>query len=334
MGIGIVSLMGSKDELEPQVYRSYMGKVFLCIAFLLGLLITTPWFLQHYENSIYNDRIILSERSRFQKIVFTRNKSDIRLFLDGNLQFSSLDEYRYHESLIHTAMLATSNHHKILMLGGGDGLGLKEVLKYDSVGEVHLVDIDRQLVDICRQREFMTELNHNSLNSKKVQLIHTDAMGYLQDSAHLYNVIIADLPDPNHTSLARLYSVEFYRLIEKHLAADGVFSTQATSPFYARQSFSCIIKTLGASPFKTVLPFETYIPSFGQWGFALAYKHKGQLEFSDLTKFKLNTKYLDSTQFKKIGHLDKDVSPLEVKVNHMDRPIILEYYQNDWQHWN
>ena len=141
-------------------------------------------------------------RSHFQEIVLTRNDDDFRLYLDGSLQFSSVDEYRYHEMLVFPPLaLHTSAVKKVLVLGGGDGLAVREILKCGDVAAVTLVELDPAMIDLAKKNSSLRRLNGDSLRDPRVSVVVGDAYAYLIDNKKKYDVIIADFPDPHDETI-------------------------------------------------------------------------------------------------------------------------------------
>ena len=282
------------------------------------------------EEGLYRDQVVLSRRTRYQKVVLTRHKDDLRLFIDGNVQFSSLDEYRYHEVLVHVPMAARPDASRVLLLGAGDGLAARELLKYRSIREITIVDIDEELVDLCRGIPLIAELNRGALEDPRVHLVFEDAFVFLRRNRELYDLIIADLPDPNNEALNKLYTSAFYRLARKNLAPQGVMATQSTSPFHTRDAFWCINKTM-AEEFPVVLPYHVYVPSFGDWGFNLALSLPLPPSFRLPEDLPLS--YLNQENLKALFVFGKDERPSPVAVNTLLHPRLLHYYANDVQAW-
>ena len=181
----------------------------------------------YLENSMYDDRVVFSKQTPYQKLIITKNKEDVRLFIDGNVQFSTIDEYRYHEPLIHIPMNLVNHRENVLILGGGDGLAAREILKYSDVKNITVVDLDKEMTDLAVKNKVMAELNEGSFTNPKVKILNEDAFKFLENAREYFDVIIIDLPDPNNSALARLYSKEFYKVVKQKLARDGVVVTQA-----------------------------------------------------------------------------------------------------------
>ncbi len=294
--------------------------VFLCI----GKILTN-----NIEKGLYRDDVILSKHTPYQNIVITKHKDDIRLFLDGNLQFSSMDEYRYHEALVHIPMMYAKNHSRVLILGGGDGLAARELLKYNDIEEIVLVDIDKEMTDLCSNNKQIVELNNNSLKDDKVTIINEDGYIYVQENQKKFDVIIIDFPDPNNENLNKLYTNVFYNYIKANLNKNGVMVCQSTSPYYAKKSFWCINKTI-KSQFDTVIPYHLQVPSFGEWGFNVAFNGENQIK--DLV---IETQYLNSENINSMFVFGKDeiISLDKIEENNMFKPTLITYYNEEVQNW-
>jgi len=234
------------------------------------------WLGDAIENRLYQDSIVFRDESAYQKIVMTNHKGDLRLFLNGQLQFSSVDEHRYHESLVHPALGLHPLPRRVLVLGAGDGLAVREILKHPSVVEVVLCDLDEKIPHLAKSFGPLTQLNRHSLHDPRVKIVNQDAFSFLFEDHDPFDVILADLPDPSTPLLAKLYSREFYKRLKTLLADNGVFATQATSPFAAPEAFHTIVSTIRSAGLNA-LPYRTSIPSFGEWGFVLASPHTLEL---------------------------------------------------------
>lgn len=301
----------------------------VCFIIILLFLGTGNLIAKKIEKGLYRDDVILSKQTPYQKIILTKHKDDLRLFLDGNLQFSSNDEYRYHEALVHVPMLYARNHKRVLILGGGDGLAVREVLKYTDVEEIVLVDIDKEMTDLCSNDKRLTKLNNNSLTNEKVTVLNKDGYMYVQENNQKFDVIIIDFPDPNNESLNKLYTNVFYNYIQNNLTENGVMVTQSTSPYYAKKSFWCINKTI-KSQFKTVMPYHLQVPSFGDWGFNLAFNGNNNLK--DIS---VETRYLNSENINSMFIFGKDEKILldNIEENNMFKPSLITYYNEEVQNW-
>ena len=301
---------------------------------LIGLFVLAEPVLLFGEQALYKDTVILAKQTPYQRLVMTRWRNDYWLYINGNQQFSSYDEERYHEPLVHPAMALAGNRAEVLILGGGDGLALREVLKYSQVQAVTLVDLDPEMTSLAATHPVFLQLNSHALADPRVSVVNADAFSFLQDSPHLFDVIIIDLPDPNSAELARLYSLNFYRLGKKHLKRGGTLVTQATSPFFSRQAFVCIQKTMAEAGF-SVLPYHNHIPTLGEWGFVLGVDAE-LLEAAvlketvqELSFQEVETRFLNQEAMIAMVHFGKGVfrDTDEIEVNRESRPVLQAYYQ-------
>lgn len=299
------------------------------VGLIYGLVTAGPVSLI-LEQKLYRDRIIYLEQTPYQKIVMTRDKEDFRLFLDGNIQFSATDEYRYHEALVHPAMVMAKEAKRILVLGGGDGLAVREILKYPSVEHITLVDLDPEMTKLARTHKRLKALNGDSLENSKVEVINEDAYQYVEKTAEKYDVVLIDLPDPNVDALSKLYSKTFYQLVGNRLSPGGVVNVQSTSPYFAPKVYWCVRETMAASGLNTT-GYHLEVPSFGDWGFTLA--SNAPLEPERL-KVKVETRFLNDDQLRAMFVFSKDLEAPDVEVNRIVSPVILEYYQQSWKYWN
>jgi len=281
------------------------------------------------EHRLYKDDIIYSETTPYQSMVVTRNGERFRLYINGALQFDTLDEYRYHEALVHPAMIATVKHEKILIIGGGDGMALREVLKYSDVQAVTLVDLDSKITELFKKSPLLKRLNNNSFSDPRAQVINQDAWKFLESSQTLYDVIVIDLPDPNNISLSRLYSKKFYTIVHQHLSFGGAMVAQSTSPMYARKAFYSIVKTIQSTA-KNTLAYHVYVPSFGEWGFTLAMNHAIHFQTDKLAK---DLRYLTPIQLQVMQVFPPDMSAIDVQINTLLYHPLMQYYNDGWDYW-
>ncbi|MCH9740085.1 MAG: polyamine aminopropyltransferase, partial [Epsilonproteobacteria bacterium] len=284
------------------IFRTLLGRqyiIYLILAF--AILITGFWQSNNLttliENKLYRNNIIYSEKTPYQKIVVTAHNGRIQFYINGAIQFDSIDEHRYHESLVHPAMINAHAHENILIIGGGDGMALREVLKYNDIGRVTLVDLDPSITKLFKEHKSLSRLNNHAYDNPKVTVVNQDAWKFIEGAKALYDVIILDLPDPNNISLSRLYSQSFYHLLKKQLSKGGTLVTQASSPIYTHKAFWSIEKTIGSTNLHT-LPYHTYVPSFGEWGFVMASRFPIELDSRKLAK---ELKYLNHDILSKIS---------------------------------
>ncbi|PNK59782.1 polyamine aminopropyltransferase [Psychrobacter sp. FDAARGOS_221] len=308
-------------------------RILVAMVLLLAGLLFADRLVSLSEQKIFKAPVIFATNSPYQRLVVTEKSGHLQLFLNGNLQFSTRDEYRYHEALVHPIMQqlhqgisASKPDLKVLILGGGDGMAAREVLKYDSVQQITLVDLDPKMTEFFANTPRFKTLNKNSLNDPKVNVINADAYKWLEDNDEHFDAIIIDLPDPSQYSLAKLYSESMYHLVQQHLNAEGLIVVQSTSPYYAPRSFWSINKTLQLTGFKTT-PYHTYVPSFGEWGFIVASAGK---VFEAPTAYQVPVRYLTPEVSREMFVFAPDMQPIEVEPNTLDRQILVHYYLQDW----
>ena len=300
--------------------------VLLLIAFIKADSLTTL-----AEDALFPDNIIYAKSSPYQRIVVTRGKTGYSLFLNGNLQFNSFDEYRYHEALVHPAFAAHGGGpRRVLVLGGGDGLALREILKYKTVENVHLVDLDPMMTGLSRALPALAELNRNAFDDPRVSVTNADAFVWLDNAAlEPFDIAIVDFPDPNNFALGKLYTTRFYNLLKQKLAPDAAVVIQCTSPLIARKSYWSIVRTLEAVGF-TVKPYQTTVPSFGVWGYALA---KLSPFDNPVQPADVELQFLNAQSFASMFDLSKDLLPPEeeVEINRLDNQALVRYYETEWR---
>ncbi len=321
--VAIWTLYLFKDEI-PWV-RLMKGSAFATLISLVLGFIYSDRIVSFSEAASYQDKVIYSKSSRYQRIILTKSNDDFRLFLNGNLQFSSKDEYRYHEALIHVGLASLEEPKKVLVLGGGDGLAVREILKYPSVEEVILVDLDSEMTDLFKTNDALTKLNLNSFNSPKVKIVNEDAFLWLKNNTEKFDFIAVDFPDPSNFSVGKLYTNSFYRLMKSALSESGVGVVQSTSPYVAKKSFWCVDSTLKSVGFKTT-PYHVYVPAFGDWGYILISNHD----------FKVPEKYPDGLRFlspevaKTLLVFPQDMIVASHDVNKLNNQILVRYFEEEW----
>ena len=317
-----------REELDHPLRLGFTTGIATCL--LAFLLVQAPGITRFYEDRLYQDEIVYAESSPYQRLVLTRNGERLRLFLNGALQFDSLDEYRYHESLVHPALSLAPRHEHILILGGGDGLAAREVLRRRDVGRVTLVDLDPMVTDLFARNPLLRRLNEDALNHPQLTVINQDAQRFLENAEQLFDVIIADLPDPRTLGLSKLYTLSFYRLLFSKLSAAGVLVTQATSPLYAREAYWCIHDTISAAGELQVQPYHAYIPSFGDWGFVLASRQR--IDW-DRVQPPADNRFLTPENTSDLIRFPPDIAPIQVELNRISDHALVRYYEAGWSRW-
>jgi spermidine synthase len=370
---------------RPVVLSFIMGLTLFALVY--GYRNNRQWQVK-IEQPLYDDPIVYSRTSQYQHIVITHYKpfDEIRLFLNGNLQLCSTDEARYHEPLVHPVMALAKVKTKVLILGGGDGCALREVLKYKAVKMVMLVDLDPAMTALAATHPLLTRINQNAFEDARntilpaagvtpgadrqiymdttqrrrreqapsdranaggtpdqtggtsqhladVKVMNIDADKFLDEIPGFWDVIIVDMPDPSTPELSKLYSREFYKKIKRHLSQNGLMVVQSTSPYLAKESFLCIGRTIKDAGL-SILPFHENVPSFGDWGWYLAW-HPGiqtnklmdrikTLEFSVATRFLTPELFRSELAFGK-GMLKTD----RQEINTILFPVLLTIYNHD-----
>jgi spermidine synthase len=319
--------------LREQLGAARNGLRIRAIVVLAGMVIAiaaADRFTTWAEDEMYADPVVFSETTPYQRIVVTRGRAGFQLFLNGNLQFASADEYRYHEALVHPAMLAAAAPpRRVLILGGGDGLALREVLAHPQVDAVTLVDLDPAMTRLAQRFPPLGALNRQSFTDRRVTVINDDAMVWLDEHPGTWDAIIVDFPDPNTFGLGKLYTKLFYRRLLARLSPDGAVSVQATSPLFARRSYWCIIETMRAAGF-IVRPYHVTVPSFGEWGYALARR----VAFPPPNHApSLALRFLNDAALAAMFELPADMAPVPVEVNQLDNQALVRYYEKEWRRW-
>ncbi len=278
------------------------------------------------ESQLYADDIVYAESTPYQRIVLTRWKDDLRLHLNNNLQFSSRDEYRYHEALVHPGLATLPSARRVLVLGGGDGLAVREILKYPQVDSVLVVDLDPAMTRLFASAPPLRRLNQDALNSPRVRVVNADALQWLEENDESFDFVVVDFPDPSNFSLGKLYSASFYRLLDRHLAANGLAVIQSTSPLYARRSFWCIVTTL-ESVGLLATPYHALVPSFGEWGFVIA----GRRPYRPPQSYDVDTRFLTRETTPALFVFPRDMERVDAEVNRLNNQVLVRYFEQEWR---
>lgn len=246
-----------------------------------GLFYFEP-FTEDFSRHFKVDKIYYQGKTKYQFVQLFHNKVFGKvLFLDGKIQSAQVDEFIFHESLVHPALITHSAPRKVLIIGGGEGATLRETLRHSSVEKAVMVDIDKKLVELCQKH--MPEWSEDSFSDPRTQLIFGDARRYIERSRQKFDVIISDLTEPVRASPSiYLFTKEFFEKVFLNLKKEGVFVLQAGSadPYYY-QFFTSCAETL-KEIFPLVRPYWTFIFSFGlPWGFILASKKVDPLELDE-----------------------------------------------------
>jgi len=300
--------------------------VFLLLAELVAFVFSED-IMRYSETMTYNGTVVYSASSPYQRIVITRNKRELRLFLNGNLQFSSADEYRYHEALVHPALSSVKPPRNVLVLGGGDGLAVREILTYPSVTKIVLVDLDAAITNLFSSQEVLKRINNSSLLNSKVSVYNQDAFTWLKSNRELFDAVIIDFPDPSNFSIGKLYSTLFYQMLKKSMTQDAIAVIQSTSPYVAPKSFWCVDSTLKLAGFQTK-PYHNYVPSFGEWGYIMAFTYEQKRWFSALP---MGLKYLNMQTLQQLFIFPEDMKAHEpLQANKLNNQALVNYFEEEW----
>jgi len=312
-----------KDEL-----RSRWTLRAMCVIVLLALgagMFASNWISSAADTQLFADEVIFERNTRYQRIVITRWKDDLRLFLSAHLQFSSRDEYRYHEALVHPGLSSLPGAHRALVLGGGDGLAVRELLKYPNLESITLVDLDPEMTKLFTEHPMLAPLNDFSFRNPRVHVINADAFVWLDREPGVWDFVVVDFPDPTNYSLGKLYTTAFYRLLKKHVSENGLAVIQSTSPMFSRQSYWCIVDTLQQAGFHT-WPYHVYVPSFGEWGFTLVGN-----SWRPPPSLPAGLRFLTVAQIPPLFDFPEDMKPVQADVNRLNDQILVRYYEKEWK---
>ena len=285
------------------------------------------------EDKFYQDRIVLSATSPYQRIVVTQGRAGHKLFLNGNLQFSERDEYRYHEALVHPAMAAFGAPRNVAVLGGGDGMAAREILKYPSVEKITLVELDPHMTGLFAKTPALARLNQGALNSNKVQVVNADAFQWLGQGEEMFDIIVVDFPDPTNFSIGKLYTTSFYALLAQRLSASGFAVIQTTSPLVARKSFWTVVATIESVGLQAT-PYHANVPSFGEWGYVIAshrpWPSKGQVLSQVQSRLPPNLRFLDGKTSAAMFDFPQDMNRVPADVNRLSNQVLVSTYEQEW----
>jgi spermidine synthase len=324
LNIGVAWLL----LLRPGRLRHLSAHRIAATLALIGLtigLVYSDRIMEVSEQAQYPGQAIYSRSTPYQRVVVTRERDDIRLFLNGNLQFSSRDEYRYHEALVHPLLQEVRQPRRVLVLGGGDGLAVREILKYPGVDSVTLVDLDPEITALFTHTEFLAQLNGGALRSPKVRVVNADAFVWLQGQHEPFDAVVVDFPDPSNYTIGKLFSVTFYRRLAAVLAPEGWAVIQSTSPLVAPTAFWCVERTLKEAGFETAA-YHALVPSFGEWGFVLA----GHAAFRMPTQVPDGLRFLTPEVLSQMFSFPPDMKRRPTEVNRLDNQVLVRYFETEW----
>jgi spermidine synthase len=307
-------------------WRSHATACVAVCATLTAAMVGADALTSWAEDRFYGDHVIVRESSDYQRVVVTAGPTGVRLFLNGNLQFHSRDEYRYHEALVHPALAAQGAPRKVLVLGGGDGMAVREVLKHPSVERVVLVELDPHIVALFRDHELLQRLNDGALRSPKLTVVQADAFTWLDaNDGEMFDAIVIDFPDPTNFSLGKLYTTTFYERVDRHLAAGGFAVVQTTSPLLARRSFWTVVATVEAVGL-TATPYHAHVPSFGEWGFVLMSRRPWQPPRS----LPPGLRFLTVEGLPALLQFPPDMARVSAQPNRLSNQLLVHTFEDEW----
>lgn len=340
LAFGVLNLMVA--GLSIWLFREHVTKAIVTVwaVALIGALyglMQSERLVSITETQMFEDDVILTEATPYQQITVTRFRDRTRLFLNHSIQFDSLDEHRYHEPLVHPVMSLAPRRAHVLILGGGDGMAVREVLRYADVETVTLVDLDPRVTEIFRDHPDLSKLNNHALSDPRVTVTNADAWRFVESSTDSYDVVIVDLPDPKTVALSKLYTRQFYGLLMERMTAQGIMVTQAGSPFFARQAFWSVAATLESTrnpgaPGQglDVVGYHSYVPSFGEWGFVLA---GPQLPADRVPELPEGLRFFTPEVWQSAQVFGADMGLVEAEVNTLQSHALVAYYLDGWDYW-
>ncbi len=325
LAVALILIWKFNADLHRPRFLKWSG-ILASVALTLGFIFANR-LTAIAEQQYFREPIIFAKSTPYQRLVLTKRKSHLKLYINGNLQFNSKDEYRYHEALVHPAAVRCGKLENVLVLGGGDGLAVRELLKYEDIEQIKLVDLDPEMTRLFRQNEILGELNQGSLVSPKLEIINTDAFLWVKEEEEKYDLVIIDFPDPSNFSLGKLYSRTFYSALASILSPKGVVVVQSTSPYAARKAFWCINSTLESVGLKTV-PYHVYLPSFGDWGYSLGGFDLPAYPLRDLPS---GLRFMNELNMETMSYFPKDIAKVETEINRLNNQSLVRYFENEWR---
>jgi spermidine synthase len=319
LAAAVVSIFLLRRVVSTRQLITALGALGLALALLATLLVRAQDIETTSRQRLYADPIIACRQSAYQEIVVTRRGNDMRLYLDGGLQFSTRDEYRYTESLVYPALGAGAR--SVLVLGGGDGLAARELLRTPGVDKIVQVELDPAVIELARST--MRYANGGSLDNPRVHVVTADAMKWLRETkSPSFDAIIVDLPDPDTPVLGRLYSTEFYALVSRALAPGGLMVVQSGSPYSTPIAFWRTISTITAAGY-AVTPYHVYVPTFGDWGFGLA-RRGDKAPQPALPRDAPPLRFLNPSVLDAASVFAPDVQPRPLEPSTLEHPRVVE----------
>jgi spermidine synthase len=216
------------------------------------------------------------------------------------------------------------------VLGGGDGLALRELLRYPGLESITLVDLDPEMTRLFSTHPTLTALNGRAFASPKVHVVNADAFVWLDQNQDSYDFVVVDFPDPNNYGVGKLYTTAFYRLLARHVSRSGLVVVQATSPMFARQSYWSIAESMRQGGLRTY-PYHLYVPSFGEWGFVLG---TPEGTYTPPTQLPSGLRYLTVAEIPRLFEFPTDMKPVAAEANRLNTQVLVRYYEQEWDRVN
>ena len=331
-----VALWGTyllRPLLSKRGLAGLRGRACLVLGLLAIALIKADTLTKLAEEGTLEAEVVHAESTPYQRIVLTRSERGFQLFLNGHLQFNSVDEYRYHEALVHPALAPLQSPRRVLVLGGGDGLAVREILRYPSVEGVTLVDLDPGMTTLAERFPPLRELSGNSLRDPRVTVVNQDAFLWVGQAAEeRFDAAIIDFPDPGNFAVGKLYTRRFFQQLRAHLAPEARVTVQCTSPLVAPRSYWCVVTTLEAAGFE-VRPYQASVPTFGIWGFALATTRPDEGPLKLPEELAGSLRFLNDDVLRELFVLPRDLQRVPVEVNQLNNQALVRYYDEEWSSW-
>ncbi len=320
VAIALIMMLRRQQRLRTELWAA--GGVALALA---AGFVGAETLQRAAEVGAYSEPVIYAASTPYQRIVLTKQRDDLRLYLNGNLQFSSRDEYRYHEALVHPALSRVAQPRDVLVLGGGDGLAVREILKYPSVRSITLVDLDPAMTALFSRSALLTPLNNGSLRSPKVHIVNADAFVWLRANRRKFDAVLVDFPDPTNFAIGKLYTISCYRELARALAPGAVVSVQSTSPLVAPRAYWTVAATLEAAGL-TTRGYHVFVPSFGEWGFVLA----SNRAIGPAGALPTGLRFLNPQTDRLAFAFPPDMARRPVPVNRLDNQALVREFEAEW----
>jgi spermidine synthase len=346
--MGLVFLYHYQDKIKQSKLLWALHIVVLLFLFILAMVGVK--MTNGINATFFKDEVVYTKATPYQHLTVAKRHAGkglpqvYSLYINGRLQFSSNDEEVYHSYLTYPAMLASARHDSILIIGGGDGLAVRDVLKW-APKTVTLIDLDKAMIDLFSGKDdkapknisdmFLT-LNQSSFLDERVFVINQDAFTEIEamiSRSRKFDTIIVDLPDPSHPDLNKLYSNYFYLRLKELLNGDGALVVQSTSPYHAKKAFISIGKSVADAGFITQ-QYHANVPTFGEWGWTIATMHgKSALDrIKDVETLPIQDRWLSKAMMEGAFVFSPSFyqNTSDIKVNKLGSHQLYYYHHDAW----